>query len=135
MSLSWFIQWMASSAIPVMRFQPGLTLRRLEAYARRQGLALCLPGRSVDEPELSSTLAGPRYLACPDHPVTFIDVSWSRYADYVESLRCISKAMPHTVRKEMGRPERSGITLREIEDVETWGPQMFTLASEHFWRL
>ena len=43
--------------------------------------------------------------------------------------------MPHTVRKEMGRPERSGIILREVEDVDPWGPQMFTLASEHFWRL
>jgi len=113
----------------------GVLLDAVEAAARSEKLALHVPNMPADEEETQSLLRRRGYHRTHQFPISYMDVEWSSFDDYLDHLKSFSRNMPRNVHKEMRRCRKAGIVLRTIDDPAAHGARIHELADRHFRRL
>jgi len=113
----------------------GILLDKVEAEARAEKLALHVPNMPSHEEETQSLLRRRGYHRTWQFPISYMDIEWSSFDDYLDHLRSFSRNMLRNVRKEMRRCTKAGIVVRTIDDPAPHAARIHELADTHFRRL
>lgn len=103
--------------------------------AAEEGKPLVLRRVPATDRELHGLLAQRGFGRTRDEPVAYIDIAWSDFDGYLESLRARSRSLPRMVRKEIRKAQRSGVEFREIRDPEPLAEELHAVAEAHHRRL
>jgi hypothetical protein len=108
----------------------------IERYADERGLPLALRDVPADETELVALLDARGYRRVPCEPLAYLDVQWDSFEEYVSWLwETRGRNAGRNVRHEVNRFRKAGLVIREVQDVERFGPRMHALADAHYRRL
>ena len=73
----------------------------------------------IEETHLIAALRGLGYLETQSWPISYLDVSWNSFEDYVSSLSRCGKNMPNKVRREVAAPRKQRVRIDELDDFES----------------
>lgn len=80
-----------------------------------------------DEIFLLTALRKLGYLETQSWPISYLDVIWNSFDDYVSSLSRCGKNMPNKARREVAAPKKQGVQIDELEDFESHASQIHRL--------
>ncbi len=103
--------------------------------AEARGLPLIFRRVAAGDLELRRLLEDRGFVATADTPVAYMDIAWTDFDGYLDSLRARSRSLPNKVRSEIRRCARAGIEIREIADPEPLADTLHALAVAHHLRL
>ena len=110
-------------------------LTEIEKQARLHGMPIHFPGLHFGAKEISSLLVDRGYLWTRDHAVSYLDIEWRDFGEYLTSLDSFSRHMRNNVRKEMNRFQRSGVTIQVVENPNSHLSRIRQLLNEQYQRL
>lgn len=109
-------------------------LDAVEATAFAAGRGLWVPRVQTSDALLTEGLRRRDYHETPMRAVTYVDVEWGSFEEYLEEVRGISRAAAKDVRLQRNRFHRT-CRIERIEDLERWEARLHQLADDHHWRL
>lgn len=88
-------------------------------------------GRIPDEEtHLIAALRGLGYLESRSWPISYLDVNWKSFEDYVGSLSRSGKNVPNKVRREVAAPQKQCVRIEELDDFESHALEIYRLFEE-----
>ena len=107
----------------------------LEAAAHAERHALCFRGIAPDDAEVADEFSSRNYLCTPDLPVCYLDIEWQAFDGYLRNLRKCHPRTEKTIRHEINRFNRSGVTIERLEDPAKVCGRLHAVVDSHYRRL
>jgi len=89
-------------------------LERITAREASTGVKLVFGRIPNDESELLKILRTHGYLETQSWPISYLDVQWTSFADYLSSLSRCGKNLPNKIRREAAAPEKQGVQIKRL---------------------
>jgi predicted N-acyltransferase len=93
-----------------------LLLENIAARAESAGVNFVFGRIPVEEMELLTSLTTHGYLETQSWPISYLDVRWANFEDYISSLSCCGKNLPTKIRREAAAPEKKGVRIRRLDE-------------------
>jgi predicted N-acyltransferase len=112
-----------------------LVVEATEKLARRNGWTVCFRGVAQTLPKTSYVLQDYQYLRTREQPMTYLDIEWTSFRDYLRHLKKIHPSTAKSIRREINLSRRGGIVIKELEDPIRYQKRLHLLLDSHFIRL
>ena len=107
----------------------------LETAARAEHHTLCFRGIAPDDAEVVDEFSSRNYLCTPDLPVCYLDIEWQGFDGYLQALRRCHPRTEKSIRYEISRFDRSGVTIARLEDPAGVCGRLHAVVDSHYRRL
>jgi len=112
-----------------------LLLRSAEDMARIEGHTLCFRQIPPEDNDSASVFSFRRYLCGPELPMTYLDIEWNSFADYLRTLKKWYPGTEKSIRNEVNRSQRAGVMIQRLEDTSSVWSRLHAVAEAHYKRL
>ncbi len=103
----------------------------VKGQAKSRGLSLALVNMLPHERQLLGFLRRQGFLETSAFPLAYLDIHWSDFDSYLESLRRINKKQPANCKKEIRRNREAGVIIEELSEVGEERERLFDLLNEN----
>lgn len=93
-----------------------LLLEKITARKESAGVTIAFGRLPVEETRLLTALRGFGYVETRSWPISYLDVQWSDFEDYVSSLSGRGKNLPTKIRREATAPDKKGVRIGRLSD-------------------
>ncbi len=93
-----------------------LLLEKIAARKESAGVTFAFGRIPVEETRLLTALRGLGYVETRSWPISYLNVQWTNFEDYVSSLSRRGENLSNKIRREVATPEKKGVRVVRLSD-------------------
>lgn len=109
-----------------------LLLDAIEIEAKHHNLPICFSHITDDEYRLSRLLKNRNYNHTVIPPFYYLDIEWSSFDEYVESLKQISRSSKKRVKNEINRNKKEGVRIEIEKEPGKYQDRLYELINNNY---
>jgi len=109
-----------------------LILDAIVDEAGKHRLPICFPYLRDNEQNLMDILKQKGFSHTPVAPYLYIDIEWTSFEEYLNSLRGISKKIKQSFTKEIRINEREGVKIESVKEPGKYADRLYDLINNHY---
>jgi predicted N-acyltransferase len=109
-------------------------LDAIESHCRINQWNLLFYAMTETDRTLRNLFVNRPYLNASNLPNTLLDIRWNSWQDYLNHLKVTHPATEKSIRMQVNRGRRDGVTIEELDDPTEFESEFYRILSEHFYR-
>ncbi|MBI3595924.1 MAG: GNAT family N-acetyltransferase [Nitrospirae bacterium] len=108
-------------------------IQTIEEFASEHRLPILFPNVMDHEISLIRSLSQRGYSKAVTFPLSFLDVEWSSFNDYLTGLKRISLNSAKIIRREINKNRNEGVVIEQLEKVDGCQDRIYELVNRNYW--